>query len=96
LRGTVAEPVFLTSTRHPVDGDLLCEFKENHSHATDHLLYLPSDPVLRARLQRARSVVPVFFRSDIADPPSQYNFLLEIPAASPPIETESPLFLSMI
>ncbi|WP_053011318.1 phosphoribosyltransferase domain-containing protein [Yersinia pseudotuberculosis] len=57
LRSTVSEPVFLTSTRHPVDGDLLCEFKENHSHATDHLIYLPSDPELRARLQRARSVV---------------------------------------
>jgi hypothetical protein len=33
--------VYLTSTRHPVDGELLCEFKEEHSHATDHLIYYP-------------------------------------------------------
>ncbi|MCZ5658641.1 phosphoribosyltransferase domain-containing protein [Escherichia coli] len=32
------ESVYLTSTRHPVDGTLLCEFKEEHSHATDHLI----------------------------------------------------------
>ncbi|EEU4400200.1 adenine/guanine phosphoribosyltransferase, partial [Escherichia coli] len=37
------ESVYLTSTRHPVDGTLLCEFKEEHSHATDHLIYLPDD-----------------------------------------------------
>lgn len=53
----VSEPVFLTSTRHPVDGDLLCEFKENHSHATDHLIYQPVDPELRRRVKHARSVV---------------------------------------
>lgn len=57
VRDNVSEPVFLTSTRHPADGELLCEFKENHSHATDHLIYQPSDPLLRSRLQRARSVV---------------------------------------
>lgn len=49
--------VYLTSTRHPVAGDLLCEFKENHSHATDHLLYHPADPVLRARVRDAKSLV---------------------------------------
>ncbi|NMP28973.1 adenine/guanine phosphoribosyltransferase [Rahnella sp. SAP-1] len=49
--------VYLTSTRHPIAGELLCEFKENHSHATDHLLYHPADPVLRARVRNARSLV---------------------------------------
>lgn len=49
--------VYLTSTRHPIAGELLCEFKENHSHATDHLLYHPTDPVLRARVRNARSLV---------------------------------------
>ncbi|MCG3884460.1 phosphoribosyltransferase domain-containing protein [Photobacterium leiognathi] len=31
--------MLLTTTRHPVDGKLLGEFKEEHSHATDHLIY---------------------------------------------------------
>ena len=53
----VAEPVFLTSTRHPVDGELLCEFKEDHSHATDHLIYQPEDATLRRRALKARTLV---------------------------------------
>ncbi|MBD1226830.1 phosphoribosyltransferase domain-containing protein [Xenorhabdus griffiniae] len=51
------KPVFLTSTRHPVDGDLLCEFKENHSHATDHLIYWPTESRLRQRVTNARTLV---------------------------------------
>lgn len=57
VRQRVADPVFLTSTRHPVDGDLLCEFKEDHSHATDHLIYLPGDTELRRRVLAAQTVV---------------------------------------
>ncbi|EMT5584877.1 TPA: phosphoribosyltransferase domain-containing protein [Providencia stuartii] len=54
------DSVYLTSTRHPVEGgELLCEFKENHSHATDHLLYLPHDPELRRRVLHAQTVVLV-------------------------------------
>ncbi|KLU98456.1 adenine/guanine phosphoribosyltransferase [Photobacterium aphoticum] len=33
--------LLLTTTRHPIDSELLCEFKEEHSHATDHLIYIP-------------------------------------------------------
>ncbi|MGV0082764.1 phosphoribosyltransferase domain-containing protein [Rahnella aceris] len=51
------EVVYLTSTRHPVDGELICEFKEDHSHATDHLLYHPADPALRAHVSNARTLV---------------------------------------
>ncbi len=51
------ESVFLTSTRHPVDGTLLCEFKEEHSHATDHLIYLPDDKEKRSRVTNARTLV---------------------------------------
>lgn len=51
------EVVYLTSTRHPVEGELMCEFKEDHSHATDHLLYHPVDPRLQARVRNARTVV---------------------------------------
>ncbi|PHM28185.1 phosphoribosyltransferase domain-containing protein [Xenorhabdus budapestensis] len=53
----VASPVFLTSTRHPVEGDLLCEFKEDHSHATDHLIYWPKENHLRQRVSSARTLV---------------------------------------
>lgn len=56
-RRQIAEPVFITSTRHPVDGELFCEFKENHSHATDHLIYLPEAPQLRQRALTARTLV---------------------------------------
>ncbi len=56
-RHRAAEPVYLTSTRHPVPGELLCEFKENHSHATDHLIYLPDDAELRRRVVNARTLV---------------------------------------
>lgn len=51
------DSVYLTSTRHPIAGELLCEFKENHSHATDHLLYLPDDAELRRRVLQAKTVV---------------------------------------
>lgn len=51
------DAVYLTSTRHPVDGEVMCEFKEDHSHATDHLLYYPSDPTLRAYVRNARTLV---------------------------------------
>ncbi|OTA20202.1 adenine/guanine phosphoribosyltransferase [Xenorhabdus beddingii] len=56
-KGKVDAPVFLTSTRHPVEGDLLCEFKENHSHATDHLIYWPTESRLRQRVIDARTLV---------------------------------------
>ena len=58
-REHIAEPVLLTSTRHPVQGELLCEFKEDHSHATDHLIYMPTDAALRHRALNARTLVLV-------------------------------------
>ncbi len=51
--------VLLTSTRHPVDGELLCEFKETHSHATDHLIYWPSHPDHAEQVKRARTLILV-------------------------------------
>ncbi|MCS3431210.1 hypothetical protein M2387_001746 [Klebsiella sp. BIGb0407] len=51
------EAVYLTSTRYPVEGELMCEFKEDHSHATDHLLYHPASPVLRDHVRNARTLV---------------------------------------
>ncbi|WP_368886937.1 phosphoribosyltransferase domain-containing protein, partial [Morganella morganii] len=57
IRRQYPESLYLSSTRHPADGELLCEFKENHSHATDHLLYFPADPQLKTRLQQAKTLV---------------------------------------
>lgn len=51
--------VYLTSTRHPVHGDLLCEFTEDHSHATDHLIYLPAEKKMRELALNARSIILV-------------------------------------
>ena len=59
VRQRVNEAVYLTSTRHPQQADLLCEFKENHSHATDHLIYLPEDAQLRQRVLNARTLVMI-------------------------------------
>lgn len=59
LRHQYRESLYLTSTRHPVDGTLLCEFREEHSHATDHLIYLPDDEEKRRRLSEARTLVLV-------------------------------------
>ncbi|MDC9820055.1 phosphoribosyltransferase domain-containing protein [Pectobacterium polonicum] len=57
VRQRVSESVYLTSTRHPQDAELLCEFKEAHSHATDHLIYLPEDEQLRRRVREARTLI---------------------------------------
>lgn len=57
VRRQYSESVYLTSTRHPIDGTLLCEFKEEHSHATDHLIYLPEDEEKRRRVTHARTLV---------------------------------------
>ncbi|MHA0916544.1 phosphoribosyltransferase domain-containing protein [Kosakonia cowanii] len=59
LRHTYRESVYLTSTRHPVEGELLCEFKEEHSHATDHLIYWPNDEEKRRRVSGARTLVMI-------------------------------------
>lgn len=57
VRTRYPQAIYLTSTRHPIEGDLLCEFKENHSHATDHLLYLPKDKIQRQWVKQAQTVV---------------------------------------
>jgi hypothetical protein len=56
-RNIRTDTVLLTSTRHPVEGELLCEFKEAHSHATDHLIYWPQDNQIRQSVASAQSIV---------------------------------------
>lgn len=59
IRKQLPSAVYLTSTRHPVDGHLWCSFKEEHSHATDHLLYLPNEKLMRQHIENARTIVLV-------------------------------------
>ena len=58
VRDRYPQALYLTSTRHPIaDGELFCKFKENHSHATDHLLYLPHNLEQRQWIQQAKTIV---------------------------------------
>lgn len=54
-----ADCILLTTTRHPLGSDLFCRFEEEHSHATAHLVHLPTDPALREKLLQARTLVMV-------------------------------------
>lgn len=52
--------LFVTTTRHPVEGaPLLARFVEEHSHAQDQLLYGSADPAIQQQLLAARSIVLV-------------------------------------
>lgn len=51
--------VYLVSTRHPLGGELLCRFEEEHSHASAHLIHLPGQPALRDAVLSARSLILV-------------------------------------
>lgn len=53
----ISKSIYLTSTRHRIDGELICEFKEEHSHATDHLIYLPKDEELVKIFREAKTLV---------------------------------------
>ena len=57
LRGEDAV-LFLHTTRHPLPRKNLLCFDENHSHAPDHILYLPEDDNL-ALFRQARTLVLV-------------------------------------
>lgn len=54
-----ADAVFLCTTRHDLGSEKLCEFSEDHSHATQHLIHMPQDEKTREMLSRVRSLVLV-------------------------------------
>lgn len=56
---TRPDTIYLVSTRHPLGTELFARFEEEHSHASAHLLHLPTDPEARALMLQARSVVMV-------------------------------------
>jgi hypothetical protein len=51
------DAVFLHSTRYRLDRPLAGVFREGHSHATEHLLYLPRDPAAAELFRQARTLV---------------------------------------
>lgn len=53
------DSVYLVSTRHPLGGELLCRFEEEHSHASAHLIHLPGQAELREAVLSARSLILV-------------------------------------
>lgn len=53
------DTAFVASTRHRFAAPMAYAFDEPHSHAPRHRLYQPLDPVVRARLEAARTVVVV-------------------------------------
>ncbi|MDX1367437.1 MAG: phosphoribosyltransferase domain-containing protein [Pseudomonas sp.] len=56
---TRPDTMYLVSTRHPVGTELFARFEEEHSHASAHLIHLPTDPVTRDMMLTARSLVLV-------------------------------------
>lgn len=63
-----SDVVYMVSTRHPVghlvDGvsentPLFARFEEEHSHASSHLIHLPTQPAIRELMLNARSLVLV-------------------------------------
>ncbi len=53
------DSVYLVSTRHPVGTELFARFEEEHSHASAHLIHLPTDHETRDLMLNARSLVLV-------------------------------------
>ncbi len=53
------DALYLPTTRHPMDDDLIAHFKEEHSHATHQLIHRPDDPAHRQMLAETRSVIMV-------------------------------------
>jgi hypothetical protein len=54
-----SDAVYLCTTRHDLGSEKLCEFSEDHSHATQHLIHLPQDENTREMITRVRSLVLV-------------------------------------
>lgn len=51
--------VYICTTRHSLGLPLVCEFREEHSHATRHLIHVPSSPNVRRLMDTAKTLVLV-------------------------------------
>ncbi len=77
------DAVYLCTTRYALGTPLLCEFQEEHSHATRHLVHAPTDPDILRLVKNARSLVLV---DDEASTGKTFSNLY---AALPPEITEN-------
>ncbi|MAS66659.1 MAG: phosphoribosyltransferase [Pseudomonadales bacterium] len=50
---------YLISSRHDLGTPIFARFEEEHSHASAHLIHLPTDPQVQSMLKAARSIVLV-------------------------------------
>jgi hypothetical protein len=55
----LADSYYQHSTRHQLDSELLFSFKENHSHATSHFIYIPEKLQHQRLLKNAVNIVLV-------------------------------------
>ncbi len=53
------DALYLPTTRHPLNNNMLAHFKEEHSHATHHLMHMPTDPTHREMMQSAETLILV-------------------------------------
>ncbi len=77
--------LFLHSTRYRLRRPIAFEFREEHSHAADHLIYEPEDPHLNALFKQARSVVVIDDEASTGN--TLVNLVKGIKQAMPRIES---------
>lgn len=57
--GADQDVVFLSTTRQQIESPVMCTFEEEHSHASTHYLYQPTDQRTRGLVENAKSLVLV-------------------------------------
>jgi hypothetical protein len=75
--------LFLHSTRYRLDRPLACTFRESHSHATKHLVYVPREPADAQVFREVRSLVLV--DDEISTGWTLTNLAMELAALCPQI-----------
>lgn len=59
LQTRYPQAILLNSTRHAQQGKLLTTFSEDHSHASQHLIYQSDDPTLAEQVTTAKTLIMV-------------------------------------
>lgn len=59
LQQRYPQAILLNSTRHAQTGELLARFSEDHSHASEHLIYQSDDRDLQANVINAKTLIMV-------------------------------------
>lgn len=59
LQTRYPKALILNSTRHAQDATLFAQFSEDHSHASQHLIYASDDPNIQSQLLESRTLIMV-------------------------------------